>query len=62
MHGICLFGIFVVVTLIVLPASPLLAKTLHQEDAQYYTIEPGETVVISSIDAFRGADTVLVTD
>lgn len=25
-------------------------------------LEPGETVVISSIDAFRGADTVLVTD
>jgi LysM repeat protein len=44
MHGICLFSIFVVVTLIVLPASPLFAKTLYQEDVQYYTIEPGETL------------------
>jgi len=42
--GTLLLGVCIVLTLITLPASPLVAKTLHQEDAQTYTIEPGETL------------------
>ena len=44
MQRICLPGLLVATVLLALTASPLLAESLRQDDSEYYTVEPGETL------------------
>ena len=41
---ICLLGLLIATVLLTLRATPLRAESLQQNDSEYYTVEPGETL------------------